>query len=119
MSLEFLSFNIYNLYRKTYFEKPQKLFSGSASEGEIILDDDITQYDTIIVQSGIANSTLMTSIAKSFAGYNFRVNTDFINCPTDSGKFKATIKDNTTLAITQCDDAIRYIWGYTTKYDFK
>lgn len=120
LSVEFLSFNIYNLYKKTYNEKPKKIFNGTVSEGEITLSDDITKYDTLYIQTGMpTTNTLVTSTVKAFISNNFRVNEDTINCQTDSGKFKATIKDNTTLTIVQCDNPIRCIWGYNSKYDFK
>lgn len=84
----------------------------SVTTGEVTLKDDITKYKKLlVVTGGVSTGDVRTSLVRCFYTYTFRPLTDTINVSTSRGKFSASITSNTSISITQADDALRYIIG--------
>lgn len=92
----------------------QLIIQGDYSSGTITLNDDIRNYDYLIIQTGtVSNNTYSAQFCFPFGPRLLKgwTTSDTLNGKTINGNFKLNINSFTELSIVSVDEHIRCIFG--------
>ena len=84
----------------------------NVSSGSIALNDDITNYKSLIVATGaVSSGDLRHEFVRGWFTSGFRPGTDYLNVATSNGRLIASIDSNRQITVLTASDPLRYIIG--------